>query len=174
MMSVGKGGGFGSGFLSGGVSSGISSATSGWSPTGMIAAGGVSGGIGSAIGGGSFWDGLGQGLITSGLNHAAHSFTDAENPLIRWLFKKFAKRAFDSPFKEMTTAQRRAFQHSYSRHHEELGLPPWRESTADELIELFNKKVLEIRKAGVKQRTHTWEKRWHNGKKEWLDITHPQ
>lgn len=39
----------------------------------MIGVGGLSGGIGSSIAGGSFWNGVGQGIITSGLNHAAHS-----------------------------------------------------------------------------------------------------
>ena len=38
-----------------------------------IASGGLSGGIGSVIAGGNFWQGMRQGLITSGLNHAAHS-----------------------------------------------------------------------------------------------------
>ncbi|HLF65859.1 MAG TPA: hypothetical protein VI603_19005, partial [Saprospiraceae bacterium] len=85
MMSVGQGGGFGSGFLSGGISSGISSATSGMGAGAMIAAGGVSGGIGSVLGGGSFWDGLGQGLTVSALNHTAqhfltHNFPEGESP----------------------------------------------------------------------------------------------
>lgn len=39
----------------------------------MIAAGGLSGGISSSIAGGNFWDGARQGIITSGLNHVAHS-----------------------------------------------------------------------------------------------------
>ena len=39
----------------------------------MIASGGVSGGISSMIAGGNFMDGFRQGLITSGLNHVAHS-----------------------------------------------------------------------------------------------------
>ncbi|MGB6084374.1 MAG: hypothetical protein WBF63_09170 [Moheibacter sp.] len=38
-----------------------------------IASGGLSGGISSTIAGGSFWAGARQGLITSGLNHVAHS-----------------------------------------------------------------------------------------------------
>lgn len=38
----------------------------------MIASGGLSGGISSSIAGGNFWSGVRQGLITSGLNHAAH------------------------------------------------------------------------------------------------------
>lgn len=38
----------------------------------MIASGGLSGGVSSSIAGGNFWQGARQGLITSGLNHAAH------------------------------------------------------------------------------------------------------
>lgn len=48
----------------------------------MIASGGVSGGISSMIAGGNFMDGFRQGLITSGLNHVAHSTfnkLDSEN-----------------------------------------------------------------------------------------------
>jgi hypothetical protein len=38
----------------------------------MIASGGLSGGFSSAIAGGNFWQGVKQGIITSGLNHAIH------------------------------------------------------------------------------------------------------
>ncbi|WP_353100633.1 hypothetical protein [Myroides odoratus] len=38
----------------------------------MIAGVGLSGGISSTIAGGDFWQGMRQGLITSGLNHAMH------------------------------------------------------------------------------------------------------
>jgi hypothetical protein len=40
-----------------------------------IASGGLSGGISASIAGGSFWAGVRQGLITSGLNHVAHSLS---------------------------------------------------------------------------------------------------
>lgn len=43
----------------------------------MITSGGLSGGISSTIAGGKFIDGLRQGLITSGLNHALHMGFDA-------------------------------------------------------------------------------------------------
>ncbi|MEM6321547.1 MAG: hypothetical protein AAF960_28065 [Bacteroidota bacterium] len=74
-LSVAQGGSFGSGFLSGAISSGLSSGAGalGVKNGGMIAVGALGGGIGSAVGGGSFWKGVGQGLISSGLNHAAHS-----------------------------------------------------------------------------------------------------
>ncbi|WHT40129.1 hypothetical protein QNH98_05760 [Myroides sp. mNGS23_01] len=44
----------------------------------MIAAGGLSGGISSTIAGGDFWQGMRQGLITSGLNHVMHMGSDQE------------------------------------------------------------------------------------------------
>jgi hypothetical protein len=98
MMSEIQGGNFDSGFAAGAVSSLVSSAIQGLGETGeigtnakgdsyavknafgkspeykavMIAAGGLSGGLSSAIAGGKFWDGVKQGLITSGLNHLAH------------------------------------------------------------------------------------------------------
>lgn len=100
MMSSAEGGNFLSGFASGAVSSIISSGIQGLGiKTGSgagryiqngshvknsfgngdlikavtIAAGGLSGGISSRIAGGNFWSGVRQGLITSGLNHVAHS-----------------------------------------------------------------------------------------------------
>jgi len=42
----------------------------------MIAGGGLSGGISSTIAGGDFWQGMRQGLITSGLNHVFHYFQE--------------------------------------------------------------------------------------------------
>lgn len=38
----------------------------------MVVAGGLSGGLSSTVAGGNFWQGMRQGLITSGLNHLAH------------------------------------------------------------------------------------------------------
>lgn len=52
-------------------------------------------------------------------------------------------------FSTMTKAEKRAFQHSYSRHHKELGLPKWKESDAESLRAAFNDKVTEIREAGA-------------------------
>ena len=46
---------------------------SGYFKAAIIASGGLSGGLSSSIAGGNFWDGVRQGLITSGLNHAMHS-----------------------------------------------------------------------------------------------------
>ncbi|MGA9212529.1 hypothetical protein [Kaistella sp.] len=42
----------------------------------MLTSGGLSGGISSTIAGGNFWQGMRQGLITSGLNHVAHLTTE--------------------------------------------------------------------------------------------------
>mgnify|MGYP000574538257 CR=1 FL=1 len=75
MMNASQGGSFKSGFLSGVVASGASSAASavGIQGHGMIAIGALGGGIGSVAAGGEFWRGVGQGFITGGLNHGAHS-----------------------------------------------------------------------------------------------------
>lgn len=42
----------------------------------MVVAGGLSGGISSSIAGGKFMDGVRQGIITAGLNHAMHDFIE--------------------------------------------------------------------------------------------------
>ena len=43
-----------------------------WQVTCMVAAGGLSGGVTATMAGGYFWDGVCNGLICSGLNHAMH------------------------------------------------------------------------------------------------------
>jgi hypothetical protein len=53
------------------------------------------------------------------------------------------------PWAEMTTAERRAFQHSYSRHGAELGLPDWAETRAPELQGQFNNVVGYVRQNGT-------------------------
>ncbi|MGQ8867403.1 RHS repeat-associated core domain-containing protein [Myroides sp. TSA_177.3] len=85
-----EGGKFISGFAAGVASSLISSGVEALGPDGtgmlnssqtqavMIAGGGLSGGISSTIAGGDFWQGMRQGLITSGLNHAMHMGSDQE------------------------------------------------------------------------------------------------
>lgn len=75
-----RGGNFSIGFASGAVASSITSCTedlvdklpTGWKITCMVAAGGLSGGITSSMAGGDFWDGVCNGLICAGLNHAMH------------------------------------------------------------------------------------------------------
>ena len=54
-----------------------------------------------------------------------------------------------TPWGEMTKAQRRAFQHSYSRHADELGLPKWKQGNAEELRTQFNNVVGHIRETGT-------------------------
>ncbi len=100
IMSSIDGGNFLSGFASGAISSVISSGIEGLGTSYaggkdlngnygknafgksstfkavMIASGGLSGGISSSIAGGNFWSGARQGLITSGLNHAADWVTE--------------------------------------------------------------------------------------------------
>ena len=46
-----------------------------WTMTAMVAAGGISGGVTASMAGGDFWDGLCNGLICAGLNHAMHEIT---------------------------------------------------------------------------------------------------
>ena len=55
------------------------------------------------------------------------------------------------PLSKMTKAQRRAFQHSYSRHGAELGLPKWSQKNAEALRQKFNKVVGHIRETGTYQ-----------------------
>jgi hypothetical protein len=45
----------------------------------MLASGGLSGGLSSSIAGGNFFDGVRQGLITSGLNHLAHMAVEGDD-----------------------------------------------------------------------------------------------
>lgn len=63
-----------SGFVSGATSSVIGSFSThiGAGGSATLLGGGLAGGIGAAISGGDFWQGVQQGLITTGLNHLAH------------------------------------------------------------------------------------------------------
>ena len=74
-----QGGSFGQGFLSGGIGSGLSSGATalGFGDAAMIGVGELGGGIGSAISGGNFFQGMTQGLLVSGFNHALHSGASA-------------------------------------------------------------------------------------------------
>ena len=75
---------------SGAVSLGISSLTVGicgvakvseqWTKAATIAAGGLSGGVTSTMAGGSFWEGVCNGLICAGLNHAMHLVAEGGSP----------------------------------------------------------------------------------------------
>ncbi|MBR0538841.1 MAG: VCBS repeat-containing protein [Bacteroidales bacterium] len=90
-----KEGTFWSGFASGAAASLVSSATAGicvklgaseaWTKAAMIAAGGLSGGVSSSMAGGEFIDGLCNGLICAGLNHALHYAAGDDRPYRRKL-----------------------------------------------------------------------------------------
>ncbi|MBR1514087.1 MAG: hypothetical protein IJ622_07340 [Bacteroidales bacterium] len=77
-----------SGFASGAVAS-FMTTTAGvltqnlseaWQVTCMVATGGLSGGVSSSMAGGDFWDGVCNGLICSGLNHAMHIVVGPDDP----------------------------------------------------------------------------------------------
>lgn len=82
LASMASGGKFWRGFATGAVSSLISSGTEGlclhykipegWTKAAIVAAGTLSGGVTASMAGGSFWDGVCNGLICAGLNHAMH------------------------------------------------------------------------------------------------------
>lgn len=84
-MNVLSGGDFWSGMASGALGSlaawGTGSLLDGsskfWNATGTIASGSLMGGVGAEISGGNFWEGVRNGAISSGLNHAAHSIQQA-------------------------------------------------------------------------------------------------
>ena len=97
-----RGGNFSIGFASGAVASSITSCTedlvdklpTGWKITCMVAAGGLSGGVTATMAGGSFWEGVCNGLICSGLNHALHLVEEIS--VSKYLANKYvaAARAF--------------------------------------------------------------------------------
>ncbi len=68
----------------------------------MIASGGLSGGISSSIAGGNFWSGVRQGLITSGLNHAAHETVNKISEYFEQTktLDELAKELFGDDYKE--------------------------------------------------------------------------
>ena len=78
LISFAQGGNPVSGFVSGATSSVVGTFTThlGGGATATIFGGGLTGGIGAAITGGNFWQGMQQGLITTGLNHWLHPLSD--------------------------------------------------------------------------------------------------
>ena len=63
--------------------------------------------------------------------------------------KRVVRIGHDTPWSQMTKAQRGAFKHSYMRHAKEFGLPNWKESQAEELQKKFNLVVGYIRDHGT-------------------------
>lgn len=59
-----------------------------WRITATIAAGGLSGGVSSSMAGGDFLDGVCNGLISSGLNHAMHLVAEGGGKLIKASLKE--------------------------------------------------------------------------------------
>ncbi len=99
-----RGGSFWSGFASGAVSSFVSSVTEigcqklhfseSWTKAALVATGSLSGGVSASMAGGDFWDGVCNGLICAGLNHAMHLAADVR--VSKHLANKYveAARAF--------------------------------------------------------------------------------
>jgi LysM domain len=54
-----------------------------------------------------------------------------------------------TPWAQMTIAQRKAFQHSYSRHAADFGLPNWKQSNVEDLQKQFNDAAAKIRNSGT-------------------------
>lgn len=85
-----RNGSFWSGFASGAVASFVASYTGGlvkklpeaWQISCMVAAGGLSGGVTATMAGCDFWEGVCNGLICSGLNHAMHLVVEGETKVI--------------------------------------------------------------------------------------------
>ena len=65
--------------------------------------------------------------------------------LVEALRVRSMKLPFPKAWSEMSKAERGAFQHSYSNHGHELGLPKWSQKNADALRDQFNRRVAEIR-----------------------------
>lgn len=88
-----RGGNFSIGFASGAVATSIASCTGnladklpiGWKITCIVAAGGLSGGVTASMAGGDFWDGVCNGLVCAGLNHAMHLVVEGDIPYKRFL-----------------------------------------------------------------------------------------
>ncbi len=90
VFSMAQGGDPLSGYVGGGLSSvvgsGFGSINAGSVPT--LITGSLSGGIGSKLAGGNFWLGIGQGLITVGLNHLEHELLSSPDDFIYLMDKQ--------------------------------------------------------------------------------------
>lgn len=102
-------------------------------------------------------------LLTAGTGKFIRGLIQTENEILRV--------GHTTPWSQMTRAERKAFQHSYSRHASEFNLPNWSQSQADILQELFNNAVTNVRAAGVKGFFNTQE--LLNGVKTTVNRTEP-
>ncbi len=90
-----RGGNFSIGFASGTVASFMTTTADvltpnlceAWQVTCMVAAGTLSGGVTATMAGGNFWEGVCNGLICAGLNHAMHLVVDGGFKLAQHLHK---------------------------------------------------------------------------------------
>lgn len=57
----------------------------------MIAGGALAGGVSATIAGGNFWDGVCNGLICAGLNHAMHLVVEGDGKLIKATLKNIER-----------------------------------------------------------------------------------
>lgn len=96
----------------------------------MVVAGGLSGGLSSTVAGGNFWQGMRQGLITSGLNHLAHmgaSAIEYKNKLQQYLSDNDID-ASAKPTKEILIKYKEIFKEYWS------GSAKWAEFADDDSI----------------------------------------
>ena len=110
---------------------------------GMELAGVIPGGK-QARGGVKVANGIGD--AAGSIGRRADDVADATRTASRGIASRIGHT---TPWNEMTRAQRRAFQHSYSRHAKELGLPNWSQKSAESLRQQFNNIVRHIRNNGT-------------------------
>ncbi|WP_395854823.1 RHS repeat domain-containing protein [Cystobacter fuscus] len=65
--------------------------------------------------------------------------------LLLRLVRTRASPPFSKPWSQMTNAERKAFQHAYSRHGADFNLPNWSQSKAEQLRQQFNQAVEGVR-----------------------------
>ena len=80
-------------------------------------------------------------------------------------------RGHTTAWSKMTKTERGSFQHSYSRHYKELGLPNWRATQAESLRAMFNEKITSIKNMGVNNFFQSRE--WVNGVKTTVNRAEP-
>lgn len=69
---------------------------------------------------------------------------------------RLAPPPFNKPWSAMTEAERRAFQHAYSRHAKDFGLQQWSEANAEALRTQYNQAAARIKRDAQTVRTDRW------------------